>query len=182
MENSNKVNKFGEIEEKKKNNFEDKNDNPSDSIKKIEYVKDLVNKTLKDIENFEKKENDINQNIIIEENKENIINNKYNDNNTINRNNYSKRFIYKTKKIEELTKINELLIILKETNNLNYGINKLNSIIDELNEKGHKLPKFEKNKMEVFFPITYMDKAEYKKNSSGEKMISITLNYSLLDD
>lgn len=168
-------NKFGEIEEQRKIDFENKNDNPLDSIKKIKYVKELVTKTLRDIENYEKNQNQKvpGEYFIIEENKggENETKKK-------NINNFAKRFIYKTKKVDELIMINELLIILKETNDLNKGINKLNSIIAQLNEKGHKLKKFEKNNMEIFLPITDMDKASYKKNSSGKKMISITINYS----
>ena len=139
-----------------------------DSIKKIKYVKDLVNKSLKDIEKFEEMEKNED---IIEENKENVK----------KKNNFKKKFIKSTKKYDELTKINELLIMLKDTNNLKNGIIKLNSIIDELNEKGHKLPRFEKNNMEMFFLITDMDKPEYKKKK-GQRPISISLNYSLLDE
>jgi len=131
-------------------------------------VKDLVNKSLKDIEKFEEMEKNED---IIEENKENVK----------KKNNFKKKFIKSTKKYDELTKINELLIMLKDTNNLKNGIIKLNSIIDELNEKGHKLPRFEKNNMEMFFLITDMDKPEYKKKK-GQRPISISLNYSLLDE
>lgn len=172
-----KINKNGEIEEKIKQNFHNKNDNPLDSIKKIRYVKDLVEKTLNQIDKFEQKvkEKDSKN----EEDKSNDNESKEN-NSDKRRNHFAKKFIKSSKKFEELKKINELLIMLRETNNLNMGINKLNNIIDELNEKGHKLPKFEKNNMEMFFSISDVDKAEYKKNKNGPPM-SLTVNYSLLE-
>lgn len=68
--------------------------------------------------------------------------------------------------------------MLKNDSDLNKCVSRLNSIINEINQKGYKIPNFDKKNMELNLGITDMDKAAFKADDS--KMV-ITVNYSLMN-
>lgn len=152
----------------KQKNQENTKTKTFDSVRKISFVKSLILKNKKDIENLneEKSKKFMEE----EENKSNASKKLY----------FKNKFIQSSRKIEELAKINELLILLKESNNLRLGINKLNEIIDEINLKGENLPKFDKDYMQLNLLINETDKPSFNKKRDGN--ISILLNFSLLDE
>ncbi len=93
-------------------------------------------------------------------------------------NNLANAYINHSKKIVELSKINEILTMLKNDDDLNNCISRLNLFVHELNQSGHKIKFFDRKNLNLNLSIDETDKPIYRY---GNDKIVITLNYSLMN-
>jgi len=96
----------------------------------------------------------------------------------MNLNNLAKAYINHSKKVVELSKINEILIMLRNDDDLNNCISRLNLVVHELNQKGFTIKTFDKKSLHLNLGIEDTDKPEFKNENSK---IVLTLNYSLMN-
>lgn len=68
--------------------------------------------------------------------------------------------------------------MLKNDDDLNNCISRLNLVVHELNQKGHNIKSFDRKSLDLNLGIQDTDKPDFKEENSK---IVITLNYSLMN-